>query len=318
MLTPGEPKEEGIDKALDNHATCGVFIGPCGIGPWHNEDMFGSIDRRFCFFFSSRRRHTRLQGDWSSDVCSSDLGVAPSLDGALLNNATTMAVNATVADGGSLTLFASDYNGGMGFATGRTLTVTATFSDGSSAQAVTTVTNTAVTVSAVTPSQGTMGTTEAVAIDGGCFVSGAMVSAGAGITVSNVVFVSSARLTASFAIASGAMSGPRDVTVTNPGSGGGALTNGFTVTLPAAVTLAYNGKLRDKVGGGDTFLGGDGAADATMTLTLSAAGGRNLAGRQLFEGNGGAWGTTAPNAAWGLGVAPSLGGGLLDNATTMA
>src|SRR5256885_16648731 len=26
------------------------------------------------FFFASRRRHTRLQGDWSSDVCSSDLG----------------------------------------------------------------------------------------------------------------------------------------------------------------------------------------------------------------------------------------------------
>src|SRR2546426_214701 len=29
----------------------------------------------FFFFFSSRRRHTRLQGDWSSDVCSSDLGL---------------------------------------------------------------------------------------------------------------------------------------------------------------------------------------------------------------------------------------------------
>src|SRR3989454_7063216 len=28
------------------------------------------------FFFSSRRRHTRLQGDWSSDVCSSDLVIA--------------------------------------------------------------------------------------------------------------------------------------------------------------------------------------------------------------------------------------------------
>src|SRR2546426_8888159 len=27
------------------------------------------------FFFSSRRRHTRLQGDWSSDVCSSDLSI---------------------------------------------------------------------------------------------------------------------------------------------------------------------------------------------------------------------------------------------------
>src|ERR1039457_6624619 len=28
------------------------------------------------FLFSSRRRHTRLQGDWSSDVCSSDLSNA--------------------------------------------------------------------------------------------------------------------------------------------------------------------------------------------------------------------------------------------------
>src|SRR3989449_11374224 len=28
------------------------------------------------FFFSSRRRHTRCSRDWSSDVCSSDLGKA--------------------------------------------------------------------------------------------------------------------------------------------------------------------------------------------------------------------------------------------------
>src|SRR3712207_7599137 len=27
----------------------------------------------FCFFFSSRRRHTRYWRDWCSDVCSSDL-----------------------------------------------------------------------------------------------------------------------------------------------------------------------------------------------------------------------------------------------------
>src|SRR2546426_715739 len=32
------------------------------------------------FFFSSRRRHTRLQGDWSSDVCSSDLRRVAILD----------------------------------------------------------------------------------------------------------------------------------------------------------------------------------------------------------------------------------------------
>src|SRR5437764_5855867 len=30
-------------------------------------------DDAFIFFFSSRRRHTRYIGDWSSDVCSSDL-----------------------------------------------------------------------------------------------------------------------------------------------------------------------------------------------------------------------------------------------------
>src|SRR6266487_5028114 len=29
------------------------------------------------FFFSSRRRHTRWTGDWSSDVCSSDLVLDP-------------------------------------------------------------------------------------------------------------------------------------------------------------------------------------------------------------------------------------------------
>src|SRR5437763_11083178 len=32
-----------------------------------------SSSLEFFFFFSSRRRHTRYIGDWSSDVCSSDL-----------------------------------------------------------------------------------------------------------------------------------------------------------------------------------------------------------------------------------------------------
>src|SRR5207248_7611097 len=41
--------------------------------------LWGSVfdvrlfDGSFFFFFSSRRRHTRSYGDWSSDVCSSDL-----------------------------------------------------------------------------------------------------------------------------------------------------------------------------------------------------------------------------------------------------
>src|ERR1019366_10613144 len=41
----------------------------------------GSVWPRFVlFFFSSRRRHTRLVSDWSSDVCSSDLDDARKID----------------------------------------------------------------------------------------------------------------------------------------------------------------------------------------------------------------------------------------------
>src|SRR5256885_4657808 len=40
---------------------------------WIISRWRGICGRSFFFFFSSRRRHTRLQGDWSSDVCSSDL-----------------------------------------------------------------------------------------------------------------------------------------------------------------------------------------------------------------------------------------------------
>src|SRR2546430_8570617 len=42
---------------------------------WARWDVMSEIVyclRRF-FFFSSRRRHTRFDCDWSSDVCSSDL-----------------------------------------------------------------------------------------------------------------------------------------------------------------------------------------------------------------------------------------------------
>src|SRR5256885_5640933 len=47
--------------------------------------------RQLCrfFFFSSRRRHTRLQGDWSSAVCSSDLMGSPCFSGGYLIRALT-------------------------------------------------------------------------------------------------------------------------------------------------------------------------------------------------------------------------------------
>src|SRR5258706_8918557 len=43
--------------------------------PIHSAALWGllALSRDKLFFFSSRRRHTRLVSDWSSDVCSSDL-----------------------------------------------------------------------------------------------------------------------------------------------------------------------------------------------------------------------------------------------------
>ena len=63
---------EGIDKVerYDKRVEKVVRWDEREVDSVRRKDMISS----FMFFFSSRRRHTRLQGDWSSDVCSSDLG----------------------------------------------------------------------------------------------------------------------------------------------------------------------------------------------------------------------------------------------------
>src|SRR5712664_4158532 len=50
---------------------CFVVIGDGFVGL-----ITVAVSKIFCFFFSSRRRHTRSDRDWSSDVCSSDLPFA--------------------------------------------------------------------------------------------------------------------------------------------------------------------------------------------------------------------------------------------------
>src|SRR5262249_26994001 len=45
-LVPGEPWEEALEDALDQSATCAVFIGPGGLGPWENEEMRSALDAR--------------------------------------------------------------------------------------------------------------------------------------------------------------------------------------------------------------------------------------------------------------------------------
>src|SRR5256885_7032854 len=54
-----------------------MYIRHCNSNVWPSVTRVAgccvSLSFNDFFFFSSRRRHTRLQGDWSSDVCSSDL-----------------------------------------------------------------------------------------------------------------------------------------------------------------------------------------------------------------------------------------------------
>src|SRR5256886_2429044 len=59
--------------------------------------------RLFLFFFSSRRRHTRFDCDWSSDVCSSDLEGGLALGGA--NRRIGTAVQRLTAAGIRVSLF---------------------------------------------------------------------------------------------------------------------------------------------------------------------------------------------------------------------
>src|SRR6266571_7588220 len=51
-----------------------ISVTPVIAGDSFEMDVVGALRLSpLCFFFSSRRRHTRLTCDWSSDVCSSDL-----------------------------------------------------------------------------------------------------------------------------------------------------------------------------------------------------------------------------------------------------
>jgi hypothetical protein len=156
------------------------------------------------------------------------LGVANSLDSALLNPADN--VSTSLANGGSVILFAADSNNSM-FKSGVSFTVTATFADGTSATAATTV--------------------------------------------------------------------------------GGT-------SSPATVTLAYNGKLRDKVGQNNTAASADGALDGTFTLTRGAGGGaQTVTAMELRRMGGGVWDTLPTSPYWTLGVASSIDGALLNPADTL-
>src|SRR2546430_6043614 len=61
-------------KAYASQPSAAASTVACSASHSHCMGIKKLMSLLFFFFFSSRRRHTRFDCDWSSDVCSSDLG----------------------------------------------------------------------------------------------------------------------------------------------------------------------------------------------------------------------------------------------------
>src|SRR5439155_25170580 len=135
------------------------------------------------------------------------------------------------------------------------------------------------------------------------FKAGASPGFGAGIPVGSTV-VSSTQLSVALAIEATAAMGPRDVTVSNPDGQSVVLTGGFTVTPPPpTLSLAFLGKLRDRVGQSNSAFSADGALDGTFQVTVQPRSFTRTVTRLALRTGCGVWDTDPATAHWALGAA---------------
>ena len=142
-------------------------------------------------------------------------------------------------------------------------------------------------------------------------------------------FVNSNQLTVQLLASDTQTLGAYPVTVVNPTPGGGTSNAvNFTVTDLPPISLAYSGRLRDRVRRGDGVagLGADGDADGTFILTVPADyKNKTISAIDLCQKltpctsadtTVNRWDTIPSNGFWLIGVAPSLDGGLLNSSTS--
>jgi hypothetical protein len=121
----------------------------------------------------------------------------------------------------------------------RTLTITNTDAATPPDEVSTQITITAKPrVTTITPNTGEQGeTAKTLTVTGSGFLANTTVSfSGTGITLTSSTLVDATQLTVHVDIASGATTGPRNVTVTNPDGGTSTTNNAFTVNAPSSTT----------------------------------------------------------------------------------
>jgi hypothetical protein len=104
-------------------------------------------------------------------------------------------------------------------------------------------------------------------------------------------------------------------TLTATFADGTAASASTTIGTPPALSLAFIGNVRDRVGQGNTALGPDGVLDGAFFLTLApGAGPRTVTQVELRRtGPIGIWDTDPARPFWALGVTASLDGPLLNS-----
>src|SRR5262249_7620099 len=146
---------------------------------------------------------------------------------------------------------------------------------------------------------------------------GAIASCGTAVTVTPATLGSAHELTIGLTIPLTAAIGPRDVTLTNPGGQTYTRPGGFTVLPPPpTMSLAFLGKLRDKVGPSPTAFGPDTALDGTFRGIVEVGMWPRTVTRIDLRrvGGGGIWDTDPATGYWALGATASLDAALLNAA----
>jgi uncharacterized repeat protein (TIGR03803 family) len=282
-------------------------------------------------------------GSWDTDSGTMfwTLGAAPTMGGTLYNQQND-AVNFPVASGGSFVVFASEWSLGAPFPNGLFLlgsqfTVTIGFSDGSTAQASTTITEgpPIVTIVAATPTVFEGGATGSFVVNRtgstaqsltvNYAVGGTAVTGTHYIPLTGFVGIPQGLSTAAIPVTpleDNLVDADKSVVVSLTADASYSLGSPSAATMTiqdndAATRLIFSGLLADRVGQNNLSQSADGHPDPTFTVTFpSVAGTRTITSLRLDGAGGGTWDTNGNTGFWTLAAAYDPSGPLLNSAAT--